>query len=139
MQPLEVKGLAWSFTVRLETEPEALRAIRRLVAAVVRQAGGSDDAAQEVEVALGEALTNARNHAYGGGVGPLEIDITRDEQHLTLLIHDHGKPVANPLTVPEVLPKQEGGRGLFLMRQMMDEVEIVSSAGTSVRMTKRLH
>jgi anti-sigma regulatory factor (Ser/Thr protein kinase) len=139
LSPFEVMVVAWSFSLRLETNADSLRAVRRLIGSVVRQEGGSDAVAREVELALGEALSNARGHAYGGGVGPLEIDVAFEQGKLTLTVHDHGQPIVTTLSVPDDLPpKGRGGRGLFLIGRLMDEVEVMTRQGTSVRMRKDL-
>jgi anti-sigma regulatory factor (Ser/Thr protein kinase) len=112
--------------------------------AVARMEGASEHAAREIEIALGEALANARLHAYGGQIGPIGLDVIYDDGQLTLTVHDHGKPVTSAPTIPASLPaRSAGGRGLFIIGQLMDQVEIMHpdrrGRGTAVRMVRRLH
>jgi anti-sigma regulatory factor (Ser/Thr protein kinase) len=63
-----------TLTLRFYTDPAMFRAIRRLVANLVRTAGGFTQAAYELEVVTGELLNNAHEHAYGGQIGPVGLD-----------------------------------------------------------------
>lgn len=136
--------VSWKLSLRFDTRPEALRAARKLLYAAAKMEGATEQIAREIEVALGEALANTRMHAYEGKVGPVGIDITYDDTAITMTVHDHGKPVAGRPTIPSSLPEgATSGRGLFIIGQLMDEVEIVHpdrrGRGTAIRMARRIH
>jgi anti-sigma regulatory factor (Ser/Thr protein kinase) len=59
--------MTWTLSLNLQTDPNALRAVRRMIYAVVKQEGLSEREAPEFELAIGEALSNARIHAYSNG------------------------------------------------------------------------
>jgi serine/threonine-protein kinase RsbW len=94
-----------------------------------------------VPVALSEALSNAI--LRGNGEDPaknVHVRAEVDTNRLVVEVGDEGAgfdfdaPPADP-TTPENL-QREDGRGLFLMRQLMDRVERVDVAhGSVVRMT----
>ncbi len=131
--------MTWTLSLKLQTDPNALRAVRRIVYAVAKQEGLSDREARELEVASGEALSNARTHAYSDGVGPLTVDVTSDTAAFAVAIHDTGVPASLP-TVPNSLPNP-GGTGLFLVASLVDEVKIQRNGngkGLSITMTKVL-
>ena len=81
-----------------------------------------------IELAFEEALVNIANHAYQGEPGLVELAIAIDSNITTIAIRDFGPPF-DPLTqAPKVdveIPLEErevGGLGLYLIRQVMDEV-----------------
>jgi serine/threonine-protein kinase RsbW len=83
-----------------------------------------DEAIAEVEVAMTEALSNVILHSYEDQPGEsvlLRLDI--DEQRLALGIFDRGRPVApEDYHPPDLDEPAEGGYGVHLMEQLMDEV-----------------
>ena len=134
---------AWAFTIQLETDPHVIRAVRKVIAATARIAGARDADARLIEFSVGEALANARFHAYQNGVGPIEAVVTLDGAMFSVLIQNDGKPVTSGARVPDALGTTESlNWGLHLIGRMMDEVEITRSTlgdhGTATRMSKRL-
>jgi len=134
---------SWGFTIQLETDPNVIRAVRKVIAATARIGGARDADARLIELSVGEALANARFHAYQSGVGPIEVTVTLDGELFSVLIQNKGKPVTRGPRVPDTLEPLESQRwGLYLLGQIMDEVEITRSTlddrGTAIRMSKRL-
>jgi anti-sigma regulatory factor (Ser/Thr protein kinase) len=90
-------------------------------------------------LAADEALINSFMH--GGDVeGTISVTATCGDHHVTIVVEDHGcgfDAEGRDLGAqPD--PLRDRGRGLFIIHQLMDEVELVSSGeGTMVRMTKR--
>lgn len=81
-----------------------------------------------IELAIEEALVNIVHHAYLEKSGFIELVIAIDSNIVTIAIRDFGPPF-DPLTqAPRVdleasLKEREvGGLGLYLIRQVMDEV-----------------
>lgn len=130
--------------VRLDAEPEVLRASRKLVAAAARAMGASRVAAFDLEIALGEALANAYDHAYGSaGRGRIRIRLAFDGAGLIATVTDMGARLRSRPRIPRQVPlRNRRGRGLFLMSRLMDDLEVIhpvqDGRGTAVRMTKRL-
>lgn len=96
-----------------------------------------------IELAIGEACANAVEH--GSPLGERNEFILRcsvgDGTHLVFEVEDEGTEFAlTNLTLsraPDLY--SEGGRGLFLINQIMDQVAILRTAqGLNVRMTKLL-
>ena len=96
----------------------------------------------KVKLALEEALTNAIRHGNGLKASRnVTVHIALDPTQIQLEVSDEGNGF-NPKTVPD--PTQSGyaenmpgGRGIFLMRKMMDSVEFYDG-GCGVRMIKKL-
>ncbi len=130
-------------TLKMNTNPQSIRLARKLLYATACLAGASEQDARDVELAVGEALANVHRHAYEEGVGPAEIDITCEYSGLTLVVRDWGSARSLPV-LPAMLPLEtasvSGGRGLFLIRQLMDAIEIQHNPegwGMTCRMSKR--
>jgi serine phosphatase RsbU (regulator of sigma subunit)/CheY-like chemotaxis protein/anti-sigma regulatory factor (Ser/Thr protein kinase) len=84
-----------------------------------------------LEVAWSEAVTNVVRHAYGPGDASFRAAARRDGDDVWLVVADDGswRPPRG----------QHGGRGLGLMRQLCDEVEVDRRPdGTTVTMRYRL-
>jgi anti-sigma regulatory factor (Ser/Thr protein kinase) len=121
--------MADRFLVELPTEPEALASMRALLRRWLRDVEGSEQEIAEVITACGEAATNAIEHAGAGT--PFEISGNIDGRSVEIEVRDFGA----------WRPAREGdrGRGLSLMRALMDTVDVASnSEGTAVRMQRTL-
>jgi len=134
---------SWGFTVQLKTDPQVIRAVRKIIAAAARVGGAQDADARLIELSVGEALANARFHAYQGGVGPIEAAVTLEGEMFSVTIQNEGKPVTSCARVPDTFePPESQHWGLYLLGRIMDEVEITRSTlddrGTAIRMAKRL-
>jgi serine/threonine-protein kinase RsbW len=88
-------------------------------------------------VGVAEALANAM--IYGNGGDPdkrVRVEVELSSQAVALQVHDEGEgfdaQVVPDPTLPENL-EGTGGRGIFLIRELMDEVQY-NPPGNSVRM-----
>ena len=106
----------------------SLANISKFVARAARAAGLDERAVYAVQTAVDEACSNIIEHAYGGeGRGPIECTCRIDDDGLTVTLRDYGRPF-DPTCVPRpdihasLEDRQEGGLGLYMMRQLMDEV-----------------
>jgi anti-sigma regulatory factor (Ser/Thr protein kinase) len=130
--------------VRIDAYPGSLRIARKIASTAALAAGASRMAAFELETALGEALTNAFVHAYGGdprGRIVVRFEFADGGMHVT--IRDGGRTLDAIPAIPEdVAPEETTGRGLFIMSKLMDRVEVIHpdrrGRGTAIRMSKRL-
>ena len=119
------------FEAEFPTEPEALAQMRELLRRWLRHAGGSRQEIAEITTACGEAATNAIEHA-GVGAAPFEVGGR---------IVDGARSSSRSATTASGAQPREGdqGRGLSLMRALMDTVEVTPSPeGTTVRLRRRL-
>lgn len=95
---------------------------------------------ENTALAIREAAANAIEHGNGPDSGDkVEIRIRMEEELLTVRVKDSGSGfepdnVADPLA-PENLLKPKG-RGIFLIRQFMDEVDFEFAGGTVIVMRK---
>jgi anti-sigma regulatory factor (Ser/Thr protein kinase) len=105
-------------------------ATRRTVAQYARTCGLSDEQVEVLALAASELATNSIK--YGGGSGTVAMWL---EPGAVVVEFSDAGHVLDPLTgrlTPSA--EQEGGRGVFLVHQLCDLVQLRSSAeGTSVR------
>ena len=105
-------------------------ATRRTVAQYARTVGLSDEQVEALELAASELATNSIRH--GGGSGT--VAMWMQDGAAVVEFSDSGH-VADPLTGRRTPTfEQVGGRGLYLVHQVCDLVQVRSSArGTTVR------
>lgn len=106
-----------------------------------------DDALQfKLRLSIEEAVENVVRYAYDGGIGWLEAGTSLDHDSLVLTIElrDAGVPF-NPLERedPDITLSAEdrevGGLGIFLCKQLMDNIEYRYEDGNNVlTMTKKV-
>jgi len=118
--------------------------MRDFAGRAARDAGMDDSKVYAVELAVDEACSNIIEHAYGmDDGGEIECTCETEDDRLTVILRDHGKPF-NPVAVtgPDLSSGIEkrplGGLGIYLMRQLMDEVryESFGEAGNLLTMVK---
>lgn len=147
--PKTVTNLAEAETVYELTTPshtENLEVIRSLLASIAQKAGFDETAIMEIEVAVEEACVNAIKHAHQNDVAkPLHLRITIDRQKLTVVVRDQGrgfdpKQLEKQDAKALLAKRQAGGRGILMMRMLMDEVHFAfeSGKGMQVRLVKYL-
>jgi serine/threonine-protein kinase RsbW len=126
--------------------PSDVRFVERAVELVVercRAAGFSTHAlAFNVRVALSEALSNAILYGNHEDVAKaVRVTATLHDGALVLEVYDQGpvfdldESTNDPTSLENLL--REDGRGLFLMRKLMDNVEQISNGYNMVRLTLR--
>ncbi len=126
-----VRPLALTVTA----EPRALGEVREAVRAWLADAEVDPAAREDVVLACGEAVANSVEHAYAGRPpGPAEVELSlAEDRTLRVRVRDEGR-----WRPPSEDPPGLRGRGLFLMRNLMDRVEVNHDAGgTEVRMSLR--
>lgn len=140
VRPAAVVGRAESYLYRsLQAGPEACREARGALSDFLTKSAAGDLERSAVLLCVQEALTNAMSHAGEGGRIGLSIRLRHGD--LMMEVRDRGCGFdATDLDLnakPD--PMSEHGRGLFLMQQLMDEVQITSDVhGTTVRMLLHL-
>ncbi len=122
---------AASFAVELSAEPEILPGVRRRLRGWLTRHGFGESSG-EIVLAVSEALNNAIEHAYREPGGTVRLHVSVDGGPLRVEVADRGR-------WREPVPNTERGRGIMLMKSMMDSVEIESNGdGTTVRLARGL-
>lgn len=126
-----VPALIESLHRRLPAVPNSLPSLRRILAQWLQQHEAGPEEQFEITVAVGEAATNAVEHAYGPGDAVFEVDASLINGDVAISVRDFGA-WRSPRGAHH-------GRGQGIMRSLMDVVEIEPTRhGTEVRMRRRL-
>jgi anti-sigma regulatory factor (Ser/Thr protein kinase) len=118
--------------LRVPAEPASLRTVRARLRAWLGDVGAAGDVAADVVLAVNEACANAIEHP----VAPRQpwIDLVAGRRHGSLIVsvEDFGRWRRHGR-------RDGGGRGLRLMRALMDRVVVEPSPhGTTVRLERRV-
>jgi anti-anti-sigma factor len=118
----------------LPAVPASLPGVRRRLSAWLTGLGMGEQDRVGVMVAVGEACANAAEHAYRGtDPGPMHVRAAVDvDGVLTVTVRDEGTwrpPDRDP---------GDRGRGLLIMRQLVDGVVLEEQGGTTVTLNVRL-
>lgn len=128
-----------SISLKLPAKSEYV-SIARLTASVVANNMGFDmESIEDIKVAVGEACNNAILHGKCESI--FEILFLVQGSHFVVEVLDCGCGfVVDSYDEPDLSHPKEGGLGIFIMKTLMDEVNVHShlGEGTKIRMTKRL-
>jgi len=128
----------------LDSTLETIDSAERTAGEIATEAGFGDDEVMQISMAVREAAINAVLHgnAYDPGK-KVSLYFEKTPKDLVITIRDQGKgldlsKIPDPLA-PENLLKTSG-RGIFLIRSFMDEVQIhPSQTGTEIKLIKHVH
>ena len=138
------KSRASRYTSFNENEVSDLRVISDIRENAIRfakLAGVKTNDLADIQIALGEALANAIKHGSPVmGVSRIGLGCHIVDGNFVAIISDEGNPF-DERTVPDPAfdTCPECGLGIYLMRQVMDNVEFThSSCGNQVKLVKKL-
>jgi serine/threonine-protein kinase RsbW len=128
--------------VSLESTLDSVDQAEEMSQAFARDAGFSDEDQMKIGMAVREAMVNAVFHGNKWDPGKKAGFIMQaDHDRMVVTITDEG-PGFNLEDVPDPLASEnllkQSGRGIFLIRSFMDEVQVRrrSPRGTELRMVK---
>ncbi len=131
-----------NYQLTLASKPEAIEDIEKLAAEAATEAGFNQEEQDSLAIAVTELANNAVIHGNKRDPGKkvfVNIDVVDAEVRMT--IRDQGKgfnpeTLSNPLDPENLL--RESGRGVFIVRSLMDEVSYdFSHGGSQVTIVKR--
>lgn len=125
-------------------KPEYVGTVRLAISSVANCAGFDIEAVEDIKVAVSEACTNVVCHGEPNREECYEVACEIGEGRIIISVVDRAggydttkyqRPVINC-----DCPK-EGGLGIFIIKALMDEVDILSELGmgTSIKMVKYLN
>jgi anti-sigma regulatory factor (Ser/Thr protein kinase) len=122
---------AESFTIKEPAVPASLQAIRSAVRYWLAARGATGAEIQDLVLAIGEACSNAVEHAYGPAGGTVTVTLRIEPPDVVAEVVDTGQ-----WRVPR---GRNRGRGIPVMRQVTDSVQIdTTPPGTRVRICKNM-
>ncbi len=123
------------------SDASLLADLRNKAVTAAKTAGASGDDLCDIQIAVGEALTNAYRHGSPEkGVNRIMMRCLSCKKAIVIEVADEGEPFdADTVSDPDISLMRDHGMGLFLMRQAMDVVEFLKDGpGNRVRMIKWL-
>lgn len=118
-------------------DPRNVALARNAIASFARLNGFDDDAAAEIKLAAGEALSNASEYGRSTRGGGFSVSCTFDDGELRIEIQDSGPGFDVPADKRAIAPDhRDRGFGIFVMRRLMDSVTFARH-GTRVELVRR--
>lgn len=117
--------------VKAAGDPRALTSTRETVRRWLVESGADAVETHDLTMACNEACQNAIEHAYELGADQFEVALERADGVVSITVRDHGgwKTTSSP----------DRGRGMDLMRELVDVVEVEpGESGSTVSLTRRL-
>jgi serine/threonine-protein kinase RsbW len=129
----------WQVT-QFEVPPqtELIADIRNRVASFAKELPFTEQDIEDIKLAVGEASSNALRYGCPKSDDNILVRCSHDGQSLRVQIKDNG-PCFDPdsITPPPIDALDEGGRGIYFMKVLMDEVKFYfSSGGSTVELVK---
>jgi serine/threonine-protein kinase RsbW len=129
--------------VRIPSRLELLSVLDRVCDSVCQRLEFDEDSTAQVSMSVIEAGTNAIQHGHKRDPSkPVDFEFRLKEDSLEVVVNDMGPgfdiaAVNGDVTTPDHLFDARG-RGIFIMRSCMDEVEFeFTGSGTQVRLVKK--
>jgi serine/threonine-protein kinase RsbW len=128
------EGFSIVTEVVLPSDYQSLIDVEKIVGSVCDEFGVQEDAFGNVLIAVSEAVNNAIQHGNKNNPeAKVEIKVANQNDTFCIQVKDEGKGFAyedlpDP-TAPENLLK-DSGRGVFLMKNLADEVEFQNTGST---------
>ena len=114
--------------ISITSDTRHLSVIREFISRMIRQSALPAEEENKIILAVDEAVTNIIEHGYDSVAnGPIEIEVEHDPALFRIMVRDSGRRF-NPETIgsPDIMEHvrlgKKKGLGIFLMRQIMDEV-----------------
>ncbi len=130
-------------TIRVPSDPEFLSDVDMFLEGTLRGFGAGESIVADIAISVSELVNNAIVHGNGSSMEKqVTVRIVRQNDSVTITVSDEGTGF-NPADVPDPLANEnlleEVGRGLFIVRSLMGDVEVENSpTGTTVAITKAI-
>lgn len=129
--------------VRRFAEREQLYRVLEFTEAQAKEAGASRRETDRLLLAVEEIFVNIADYAYADGRGDVTVKVRRtDNAQMEITFSDSGVPY-DPLEKPDpdthlaAEKRQEGGLGILLAKNMMDEMEYERRDGRNILTMKK--
>lgn len=131
------------FSLSLPRDESSVPVVRHICRDALLNLGVERTSVDEIEVATSEACTNVLKHVVGTN-DSYEVSVEVNESQCEIRVVDTGYgfdySTLEDFGHTHVSPDSEGGRGIFLMRAMVDTILFTSEPerGTIVHLIKHL-
>ena len=125
--------------IKIPSNPKYVSCVRALVEELARKNGFDKTKIEDLKLAINEALANVIEHAYLGQKNRvIFIYMIVTYKNIEVIIKDFGRKVSLDEIKSRPLEEyRDGGLGVFLINNMVDEVVYTSqSTGTELKLIK---
>jgi len=129
-----------SIEISLPSKPEYVSIARLSTSIIANKIGFNIEDIEDMKIAVGEACNNAVTHGKNDS-NKFNLLFRVYKEKLEISIIDQGKGFhVEKCPNPDPCKPKEGGLGIFIIRSLMDDVEVKSSPGkgTEIKMIKYL-
>ena len=120
-------------------KPEYVGMVRLAVSSLANCAGFDIEAVEDIKVAVSEACNNVVCHGAADYCDCYQVDCEIGDDRIIISVSDQagGYELAK-YQLPNLEDPNEGGLGIFIIKALMDEVDILSELGTGtcIKMVK---
>ena len=126
-----------SFEMTIESDSSRIPSISASLEEVMHTHGFSSEDILDTQLAVEEIITNIINHGYKNAGGKIVIYCRINVNQAEVRIRDDA-PRFDPLSLPEpeldgtIENRKIGGLGIFLVRQVMDEISYRYENGQNI-------
>ena len=126
--------------LEIPSAPEYVAIVRQAVEGIARRMNFDTSQIEDLKLAVGEACTNAVKYGCKqNGDGNVVVRCVVCTDGLLVMIRNPVAECQSPQVPDQPDPTREGGLGLYLMRQLVDEVDLSWETETAtVTLLKRL-
>jgi serine/threonine-protein kinase RsbW len=131
-------------TIVVPSDQDFLADVDMFIEGILRGYGTNESVIADIAISVSELVNNAMLH--GNKSSPdksVTVNIEREDNSVTISVRDQGSgfdpdSIANPIDEMNLL--REVGRGIFIVRSLMDNVDIdATSHGTTIVITKSIN
>ncbi|MDK2919585.1 MAG: serine/threonine-protein kinase RsbW [Candidatus Petromonas sp.] len=129
-----------NISISLPSKPEYVSIARLTASVIANKMGFNVEDIEDIKVAVGEACNNAVLHGNQDD-NNFDVEFTVQDDSFIIEIRDKGKGFeVDKCPEPDLCAPKENGLGIFIIKSLMDEVEIESfcGKGTVIKMFKYL-
>ena len=112
-------------TLLLTSDAAALESLRNRLRLLLKNGGFTAKSQESILLAVGEGVTNAIRHSYGGEPGhEIRVGVEDLGDRMVFKIQDDGRKIdLTQLKTPQLPPKRGGGLGVYLIKTVVDKME----------------
>ena len=130
-------------TITIPSSQEYLTDVDVFIEGILRGWGADESAIADIAISVSELVNNAICHGnVSSEEKTVKVTIGRNGTSVSITIYDQGQgfdpeDIEDPLADENLL--KEAGRGFFIVKALMDKVEINDEKeGTSIKITKSI-
>jgi serine/threonine-protein kinase RsbW len=126
-----------SFEMTIGSDIEEIPAVSARFEGAMKEHGFYPEEILDTQLAVEEVITNIILHGYEETGGEIQISCTITSQRIGIRVTDSAPPF-DPLSIPEpdleenMEDRKIGGLGVYLLRQVMDEISYRYEDGKNI-------